>query len=520
MIRLTAEKDSPEKTVPFSDRDSKRLQAFLTAIVEDDVETVKRCLDEGMPISHPNLYFAMNNSEKIKNESFLYLHKNILNVSEDIAGDDKRRGRTYPISSKLKGYSGVISACVSCLSVECLRYFHEQKLFFDAEPFIVPILNSIPCYDAEVSATPLRQKIREVLSILNQEYHIDPNEYIDAEAANQPTEELPLLTSHAAMSDNLTMYTKLMIPAFMYYAICGKEEIFNFMVDCGADLSLTSQYTNSIGIGSPFTRYTLREIAALNFSQDVVAAYLREGKTFTEKESIEMLELIFIGNSRMNHMYRRTTLGKDENLNTVMMLIDSVVSSKGKTKVFNLLYMSCLKDVNKIPLDEQQLYNLLSTMKELSPEKFRESVSLLNVFNNTYLKLLSEKDYRVARFIIENGIETGANVKSTYHHQTAAHKIVIELLRSTLRAAEWEKSCTAGIDFINFLIDSGLDLNIKDDEEKTAMDLCFKTSLSEAGERRFLPRGRVLFNKLLGLLEKQKQTQQLVPDSAEFVREW
>ena len=161
MIRLSPKQDSVdiEKPRVFSDKDVTLLADFLTAVVDDDVETVDRCLRENMPYTLPNL--LLMSLQEIK---ATYLENFVSDVLDKIKNSDLTCRQSDPVMNKIRNNSGVISLCVRNLSARCLSYCAERQLYFDAEPEAIRLLNILN--DIPESGKTFKSKLRVVGKII------------------------------------------------------------------------------------------------------------------------------------------------------------------------------------------------------------------------------------------------------------------------------------------------------------------------------------------------------------------
>lgn len=515
MIRLHPKNPLTEKPRVFSEEEAKKLAAFLIGIIEDDVESVRFSLNDGLNYTYPQeaIKQARSSGDYLK-----YGWTLLIQAFNEIRKNDKVRKLSgkYPILPILanddKGVEGtikdtkggVISLCIECLSISCLKYFSEKKLYFDAEPSVIPLLYKLEqSYDLEYNRHK-RGREREILEILNSVYEIDPNYYVDYRDVEARG---PLYYTFYSYGNGKC----LSVPLFAYFALTGHDEIFNFLLDIGADLNLTAKchyyngHTEKGNELSKFENYTLRELSVLNFSQRVFAAYLSAGKKYTEKESIELLKHIF------NQSKGRVVA--DENLSTIGMLTDSLQSLAAKESVFDILYKAYViedkKSSKEVYFSESQLYNLMVILRNLSSVRFKEKISIATVTSINEVLLFSDGNYRIPRFILDYGMKEKTGVR-TDNGGTAAHKIIANLLMKTEqkgdRGVTLSRRC---LDYIAFLCENGLDMTERDEKGRTVAEMCFHTENSSE-----------IYSELKILEEKYNKGIEKDPIAIEFIREW
>ena len=537
MIRLSPKQDSVdiEKPRVFSDKDVTLLADFLTAVVDDDVETVDRCLRENMPYTLPNLLLM-----SLKEIKATYLENFVSDVLDKIKNSDLTCRQSDPVMNKIRNNSGVISLCVRNLSARCLSYFAERQLYFDAEPEAIRLLNILN--DIPESGKTFKSKLRVVGKITCKIYNVDPNSYIRARDYLLTDSHFEACLSYGFGGPNrgfpsYPLY-RFYIPLFMLYAIKGKrrDELLNLFVDLGANLDLKVIYkSNLTNRENPFDNYGLREVSALCFKQSIVRAYLNAGKGFTEEEAQNLLEIIVKGHSnKFNFTSPKESAPDEDIINTIGMLCDSLTTQEVKSQIFQLFYNRCFCNENgryqSWSFSEPQLYALIRIMRGLDSVKFREKFALNLIAGAEITLFLADGNYRVPLFILEHGVSDGVNHRDG-DSETVGHRVINELMNSSLdrRNGPWKALREESLEYLAFLSEIGLDFSVKNKKGYTVCDLCYSSKRSvsihspsdssQVEQKRFLPHGKAIHNELSQIIARQEQWG--VPsEQIEFVHEW
>lgn len=525
MIRLHAEKKIPLPAVEKISKkeEAKRLAAFLTALAADDVETVKRCLDEGMNYTHPNIIIRNAYSSLSNNCIMEDTITEVINIIKE--EDSARPGASRMNIDKKLPDEGVISFCVKNLSTNCLKYFKEKNLYFDAEEFVVNNILRIP-----KSNSDNKDKVAETLYLLCEAYGLSPNYYIYADKTllfNAPVDSyhsffkpqyFPPEEQRPGSEWFKQNYPKrFKIPLFMCLALLGRDDLFSFMVDFGADIRLKVGYGGRQPGETPFKDFSLRELAVLNFSQNVVQAYMDNEGDFSENEASALLYAIL--NSEKASVIsssHSTNIAKDKGLFTVGVLAQSISSSLNRGQIFNLLYDLFEGDKNNrisSSLTEEQLYNLLVIMYKLDPKNFRKKVTLSFIADRNYTVRLKSGNYRIPLFIISHGnMSDSAN---------GAPRIIEIMMQDGYKYTDrWKELYQSSLDYLTFLSETGVDITGRDKYGHTARDYCFKGK-SEKKKGQFMQYGKRVYDVLCLIENRQKLSQKQKDEcQTEYVHEW
>lgn len=553
MIRLHAAKTPIEKTRSLSaEREKKMLVAFLTALTEDDAETVKECLDGGLNTAYINLIFR-DSDDFFEND---HINDVFEAVRSEIAEADQKYRKGRPIAGEFdsdEDHGSVILVAVKYLSAKCLRLFKERNLFFNSEPSLISVLDAIPS-DADIYNLRQERKLYDVLSVLSEVYDLNPNSYVLGEAVFPKKSPLLVCARHGIPYNGVSSHNvKIMLPLFMLYALNGKTEIFNYMIDAGADLKLPPRFVKydnyqkqvSVDRSNISIDFTLREIAALSLNWDVITAYQKNGSGFSAREAESLLSIILTANLTADK--QTGILQNDEDLNITRMLADSINSSpqETKTKIFDLIYDWLDNQIHKTnkclsqylgDFTERQFYNLLVIMQRLDPEEFRNGMALFPIVKQyPIMMLLKDGNYRIPLFLLKYGDPDGL-ISKKHSSETIAHDIVRELFntykeaRYTYSSQLWQEYRNEAINLISFLTEVGLDISARNRIGLTAGDLCLRNrdderlnllpgqKLPDENKKIFSPQGKAIYKSLSAIEARQKHEAEQT--EFEYVHEW